>query len=68
MMTFVREAADGRVIVEANLSPYTIFRDYHTGIYAGEYRNALTGEPEVLYGHEWGDIAPWSYRILVRRG
>ena len=67
MMTFVREAADGRVVFEANLSPYKLFRDYHTGIYAGEYCNALTGCATTLYEHEWGDIEPWSYRILVRR-
>ena len=67
LLCFVREVAGCRVVVEANLSPYTVFRDYHTGIYAGEYVDALQGAPATLYEHEWGDIAPWTYRILVCR-
>ena len=49
-----------------NLSPYTIFRDFHTGIYAGEYTDAMTGGKYVLNEHVWGETEPWSYRILVR--
>ncbi len=67
MMTFVRETEDDRVVALMNLSPYTIFRDFHTGIYAGEYRDAMTDEKYVLNEHVWGEIEPWSYRILVRQ-
>lgn len=67
MMTFVRETEDDRVVALMNLSPYTIFRDFHTGIYAGEYTDAMTGGKYVLNEHVWGETEPWSYRILVRR-
>ena len=66
LLTFVREKDDDRVVVIANLSPYTVFCDFHTGIYAGEYRDAMQDQPTTLYEHLWGDIAPWSYKILVR--
>ena len=66
LLTFVREKDDDRVVVIANMSPYTVFCDFHTGIYAGEYRDAMQDQPTTLYEHLWGDIAPWSYKILVR--
>ncbi|MGN0007230.1 MAG: alpha-amylase family glycosyl hydrolase [Alistipes sp.] len=65
MMTFVRETADNRVVVLMNLSPYNVLSDYRTGIYAGEYRDAMTGERYVLNEHVWGETPAWSYRILV---
>lgn len=65
MMTFVRETADNRVVVLMNLSPYNVLSDYRTGIYAGEYRDAMTGERYVLNEHVWGDTPVWSYRILT---
>lgn len=64
LMTFVREVVGDRVVVIANLSPYTVFGDFHTGIYAGEYTDAMTENKVTLYEHMWGDIAPWSYKIL----
>lgn len=64
LMTFVREVEGDRVVVIANLSPYTVFGDFHTGIYAGEYTDAITENKVTLYEHMWGDIAPWSYKIL----
>ena len=65
MMTFVRETADNRVVALMNLSPYNVLSDYRTGIYAGEYRDAMTGERYVLNEHVWGDTPAWSYRILT---
>ena len=65
-MTFVREADGDRIVAIFNLSPHTIFSDFHTGIYAGEYKNEITGLPETLHEHTWGDIAPWSYKILSK--
>lgn len=67
LLTFVREDAQGRVVMVANLSPYTVFTDFHTGIYAGEYIDAISGEPSTLYERTWGDMEPWSYRLLVRK-
>lgn len=67
LMTFVRESEEECVVAIFNLSPYRVFRDFHTGIYAGEYTDILSGEQTSLYPHEWGDVEPWSYRILARR-
>ncbi len=66
MLSFVRELEGNRVAVLMNLSPYRIFCDFHTGIYAGEYTDAISGEKSILHEHTWGDMEPWSYRILVK--
>ena len=67
MMTFVRESGDDRVIALMNLSPYNVLSDYHTGIYAGDYLDAMTGGDYTLDEHVWGDTPPWSFRILVKK-
>ncbi len=67
MMTFVREVRDSRVVAIMNLSPYTIHADFNTGIYAGVYHNAITGERTELSEHVDEYIAPWNYRILVKK-
>jgi glycosidase len=66
MMTFVREVDGSRVVAIVNLSPYTIHADFRTGIYAGKYYDAITGERVVLSDHVERDIAPWQYQILVK--
>ena len=66
LLTFVRENEHDRVVYIANLSPYKVFADFHTGIYAGEYKNVLSGEAETLYEHTWGDMEPWSFRLLAK--
>lgn len=66
LMSFVREVPGNRVVALMNLSPYTIQADYHTGIYAGMYTDAMTGEPYELRGHVSQTMSPWSYRILTR--
>ena len=66
LMTFVRETGGNRVVAAMNLSPYAIQADYYTGIYAGMYTDALTGEPCELRGRVEEPMAPWSYRILTR--
>ena len=66
MMTFVREVDSSRVVAIVNLSPYTIHADFRTGIYAGKYYDALSGERVVLSDHVERDIAPWQYQILVK--
>ena len=66
LMTLVRETAGNRVVAVMNLSPYAIHADYYTGIYAGMYTDAMTGEPYELRGRVEEDMAPWSYRILTR--
>jgi hypothetical protein len=66
MMTFVREVAGSRVVAIMNLSPYTIHADFRTGIYAGDYLDAMSGERVVLDEHVERDIAPWCYQILIK--
>ena len=67
LLTFVREDAHSRVVVIANLSPYKVFSDFHTGIYAGEYADIINGNKSILYEHTWGDIEPWEIRILAQK-
>lgn len=66
MMTFVREVEGSRVVAIMNLSPYTIHADFRTGIYAGDYIDAMSGERVVLDEHVERDIAPWCYQILTK--
>ena len=66
MMTFVREVDGSRVVAIMNLSPYTIHADFRTGIYAGDYIDAMSGERVVLDEHVERDIAPWCYQILIK--
>ena len=65
-MTFVREVDESRVVAIMNLSPYTIHADFRTGIYAGDYLDAVSGERVVLDDHVERDIAPWCYQILIK--
>ncbi len=67
LMILVRETEKNRVIAIMNMSPYRIHADYYTGIYAGLYFDALTGEEYEYRGHIEEDMEPWSYRLLVRR-
>ena len=66
MITMVREVGNSRVVAILNLSPYCIHADFNTGIYAGEYRNAISGERVTLTSHVERDIEPWSYQILIK--
>lgn len=67
LLILVRENSDDRVVAIMNLSPYTIECDYNTGIYAGDYLDALTGEhyslPTAVHEH----MSAWSYRLLTLR-
>ena len=66
LMILVREDGGDRVIAVMNLSPYTIQCDYHTGIYAGMYRDAFTDSPFEFRGRVEEIMAPWSYRLLIK--
>lgn len=66
MISFARTRDDNTVLCLLNLSPYTIQADFDTGIYAGEYTNALNGTPYVLPPHIDTYFAPWEYKILIR--
>ncbi|MDE6858050.1 MAG: alpha-amylase, partial [Alistipes sp.] len=66
MLSFVREVEGNRVVVLANVSPYTIHADFYTGIYAGTYVDAMTGVESELPSHVERDMAPWSFQILTK--
>lgn len=66
LMTFVRETADNRVLAVMNLSPYTIHADFNTGIYQGEYADAMTGNRIAMPYHVEQDMPAWSYRVLTK--
>ena len=66
LMTFVREVEGNRVLAVMNLSPYTVHADFNTGIYQGEYADAMNGNRVAVPCHAEQDMPPWSYRILIR--
>ena len=51
LLTFVRETPENRVVALLNVSPYEVHADFDTGIYAGGYADALTGERVQLCSH-----------------
>ena len=63
-MTFVRECDESRVVAILNLSPFTIHAYFNTGIYAGNYTDAISGEKVELPTIVERDLAPWSFQIL----
>jgi hypothetical protein len=48
------------------VSPYEVHADFDTGIYAGGYADALTGERVQLCSHVDERMPGWSFRILTR--
>lgn len=64
IMTFVRECDESRVVAILNLSPFTIHAYFNTGIYAGNYTDAISGEKMELPTIVERDLAPWSFQIL----
>ena len=67
MLTFVREVRGSRVFAIMNLSPYVIHADFNTGIYAGRYYDAMTGDEVNVESHIERDIAPWHYQVLIQK-
>lgn len=67
MLSFARSNGDNRVVCLLNLSPYTIQADFDTGIYAGDYTDALNGSRYALPSHIDTYFAPWEYKILVKK-
>ncbi|MEG1611340.1 MAG: alpha-amylase family glycosyl hydrolase [Alistipes sp.] len=65
LLSFVRETANNRVFAMLNLSPYAIHADFHTGIYAGSYTDALSGVRVELPEHVECEMDGWSFRILI---
>ena len=64
LMTFVREKEGSRVVCVMNVSPWSIHTDYHTGIYAGSYRDVMSGEEVVFAEHVERDMSPWEFVLL----
>ncbi len=64
LLIMVRETAADRVVAIMNMSPYTINAQYNTGVYAGSYRNALTGEEFTLQDRMDEILEGWQYRVL----
>ena len=66
LMTFVREKGNSRVVAILNLSPYTIQANFNTGIYAGEYNDAIYDQKVTLPTQVEQIMAPWTFRILYK--
>ena len=67
MLSFARTRDNNMVLCLLNLSPYTIQADFNTGIYAGEYTDALNGTPYTLPQHIDTYFAPWEYKVLIKK-
>ncbi len=65
LLVLVRESSEDRVVALLNLSSYTIECNYDTGIYAGHYIDAFTGEEYELPRHVKGYMDGWNYRLLT---
>ncbi len=66
LLTFVREREENRVVAILNLSPWRVYADFDTGIYAGDYLDPFTLQRSSLSAHvgEW--MEPWTWRLYSR--
>ncbi len=67
LLLLVRENSQDRVVAILNLSPYDIECNYDTGIYAGDYLDAFSGEKYTLPRYVNEPMGAWSYRLLTLR-
>ncbi len=66
LLVICRENAEDRVVAVMNLSPYVIQCQYDTGVYAGDYIDAFSGE-KFTYARNVNEyMQPWQYRILTQ--
>ncbi len=64
LLVLVRETSADRVVAIMNMSPHTIYSCYNTGIYAGDYKDAMTGEGFYLPDEMNELLDGWQYRVL----
>ncbi|MFI3302803.1 MAG: alpha-amylase family glycosyl hydrolase [Rikenellaceae bacterium] len=64
LLVLVRETSADRVVAIMNMSPHTIYTCYNTGIYAGNYKDAMTGEDYHLPDEMNELLDGWQYRVL----
>ncbi|MFR9567067.1 MAG: alpha amylase C-terminal domain-containing protein, partial [Rikenellaceae bacterium] len=67
LIALVRETGEDRVVAIMNLSPYLIKAEFNTGIYAGVYEDAITGEEFVLDTWFIQHFGAWEYKLLVKK-
>ncbi|MFI3333535.1 MAG: alpha-amylase family glycosyl hydrolase [Rikenellaceae bacterium] len=65
LLVLVRESSDDRVVAILNMSPYDIECNYDTGIYAGSYIDAFSGEEYTLPRFVNEPMRGWGYRLLT---
>ncbi len=67
LMILVRESSDDRVVAIMNLSPYLIVAKYDTGIYAGSYIDAFSGENFTFESEVHSMMEGWSYKLIYQK-
>ncbi|MFI3286333.1 MAG: alpha-amylase family glycosyl hydrolase [Rikenellaceae bacterium] len=65
LLVLVRENTNDRVVAILNLSPYDIECNYDTGIYAGDYIDAINGGEYTLPRFVDEPMKGWSYKLLT---
>jgi hypothetical protein len=66
VFSFVRQNAKDKVFAVFNLSGQPVQAGFRDDLHVGGYRDFTTGETVRVDGDSRFDLAPWSYRILVR--
>ena len=66
VLSFVRENDQDKVLAMMNFSGETQRFTFSDGPFAGEYRDAFSGEPLDVDRDTWFELPPWGYRVLVR--
>ena len=66
IFSFVRANAQNKVFVALNLSPKSLKTSFSTSLHHGAYRDFATGEQIVVDASTTFEMAPWSYRVLVK--
>lgn len=68
VISFVRDNGRDKVFVALNLSPSPARATFEKTSHHGAYRDFATGAGVEVDGSSIFDMAPWSYRVLVKQG
>lgn len=67
VLSFVRQDASSKVFAVLNLSPEAQTVTLHDALYPGSYTDYFADQPVELAAETELSLAPWAYRVYVRR-
>jgi hypothetical protein len=66
VFSFVRQNARDKVFAVFNLSAQPVHAGFRDDLHVGRYRDFSSGETVRVDGATQFEMAPWSYKILIK--